>query len=136
MASPIIQQSNNSEEARPEIQSTHPETERHDADHPRLANEPSLESELQTEISTITTVLQALTTANTSGRLEEFHLFPKLPFELRSDIWRQSVATIEPRSVGLLPNVAGNTIPPILHACQEIRAEALKKYHRCVVSAF
>jgi hypothetical protein len=64
-----------------------------------------------------------------------FELFPKLPAELRIEIWKLVPA---PRIVVVHFHIDGRkraykfgaSLPVILHACQESRHEALKIYHR------
>ncbi|RDW67699.1 hypothetical protein BP6252_09095 [Coleophoma cylindrospora] len=66
-----------------------------------------------------------------------FHSFFKLPLELRITIWNLS---IEPRYVKIkwsgkhrrcINSSTGNSIPALLHTCQESRTEALKTYALC-----
>ena len=69
-----------------------------------------------------------------SGLDAEFHLFPKLPTELRLQIW--GLACEEERVVPLLPGVGHLgpvthkhlAVPPILHACAEARSVGLRHY--------
>ena len=65
-----------------------------------------------------------------------FHPFPRLPYELRMQIWEM---TVEPRVVNTefrygreirLPPLASSTpVPAVLQACQEARNHGL--YKKC-----
>ena len=73
--------------------------------------------------------------------LKEFTLFPRLPIELRNNIWE--LVCFQPRVVRLLPEhspflsatehkVKGQTpAPMILQICQESRREGLRHYTQC-----
>ncbi|KAH8804593.1 hypothetical protein F5884DRAFT_796609 [Xylogone sp. PMI_703] len=59
----------------------------------------------------------------------QFHLFPKLPIEIRALIWQMSID--EERLVEVYPTTTKGwraPIPPILHVCMESRALGLKNY--------
>jgi hypothetical protein len=56
--------------------------------------------------------------------LQEFHLFPQLPIELRLQIWEK---TIQPRMI-CIDDLSGNRGPSILRTCRDSRAVSLPKY--------
>lgn len=77
----------------------------------------------------------AHSTRTETGHIDTFHLFPQLPSELRSQIWR--LAASEPRHIRLQTNRDNPLIqylipslppPAILHTCQESRTEAQAYY--------
>lgn len=55
--------------------------------------------------------------------LNEFHLFPLLPFEIRSKIWKLAVKAIPPRLIYFRPHPSNN--PGLAHACYESRREVI-----------
>ena len=72
------------------------------------------------------------------GSLTEFTLFPKLPIELRREIWKH--VSFEPRIIKLFDfrgcfstrRVGGQSkIPPLLHASKEARSVGLRHYKLC-----
>ncbi|RDW74071.1 hypothetical protein BP5796_07513 [Coleophoma crateriformis] len=75
--------------------------------------------------------------ATQAAALTTFHSFFKLPLELRITIWNLS---LEPRYVKIkwsgkhrrcISSNTENSIPALLHTCQESRTEALKTYALC-----
>ena len=68
--------------------------------------------------------------ATTDGRdvgtppLQEFHLFPQLPIELRLQIWEKA---IQPRMIRI-DDLSGDRGPALLRTCRDSRAVARPKY--------
>jgi 2EXR family len=56
--------------------------------------------------------------------LQEFHLFPHLPIELRLQIWEK---TVQPRMI-CIDDLSGDRGPAILRTCRDSRAVARPKY--------
>jgi hypothetical protein len=54
-------------------------------------------------------------------QLEEFHLFPKLPYEIRRKIWKLAIKALPPRVVHIHPHPTNN--PGLAYVCFESRKE-------------